>query len=433
MRGRDNLIDDLKMIGCIKYAKPGEMWTLKSGKKSNVYIDLRLLPQHPEIFDDIVEQLCKKMWPLDYEKPYVAGLPVGGIPLATLYSQKTNLPMVLIRKTPKQHGTGQMVEIDYSDWTKPKKLILLDDVLTSGSTVIDTLDMIKEHNIPFEVIAVLTIVNREETPTGFVPGTTIPLISLLNMSQIVKNRRSFADRIKGGNVETQIIFHTMIKKRSNLCFSADIPDGPLLLEMLEKIADQVAIVKIHFDIVKNLDYDALYDIVEKNNIILMSDAKFCDIGGTIEKKLERHPKVFICTIHPFAGTGGILALSGKNIGSVLVAEMSNQDSLSKDETFNEWYGKRARQIALDMKNCGVCAFVCQSRSTCDAGDDYIYMTPGVHEDITGDSKGQRYRNCKQAIGEQKNDVVIVGSGIYKAENPVEAAEMYREAAWAALE
>jgi len=423
--------DELFRIGCVKRAQPGEFWTLKSGETSDIYIDLRILPQYPKLMSTIAGLLPRVS---SEEDGYVAGLPIGGIPLATLYAQRTRSALLLIRKVPKKHGTSKMVEVDYSSWTAPRELILVDDVLTTGSTVLETIEMLKSQQIPLKVTAVVCVVNRSNPLQTTVPGTDVPIHSLLTLEELFARRRTFADRLEAvPHAVARRLFRTMIDKKTNLCLSADVDSEEKLLELLTATSPYIAMIKVHFDAIEPnaSGFRDFMEAAEAQNVVVMSDRKYADIGSTIRKKLERwekHPAC--CTVHTFSGPGAVEALHSYGIGAVLVAEMSNQGSLTEDEFFSSYYAAKTAALAKSMSN--VMGLVCQSRASCEAGDQFIYMTPGVHEANKSDGADQRYRTCHEAIAIQNNDMVIVGRGIYDDVDPVAAAIRYRDAAWAAL-
>ena len=74
-------------------------------------------------------------------------------------------------------------------------------------------------------------------------------------------------------------------------------------------------------------------------------------------------------------------------------------------------------------------FVCQRRMTADQG--FLHLTPGIKMETGGDGLGQQFNTPRHAIAVQGSDIVQVGRGIASAPDPLAAAKIYREAAWAA--
>ncbi len=103
---------------------------LRSGQTSHEYFDKYRFESRPEILAQIAEHMSSLIPP---GTEVLAGLEMGGIPIATALSLKTGLPCVFVRKQAKEYGTCQFAEgIDI----KGKQLCLIEDVITTGGQVI---------------------------------------------------------------------------------------------------------------------------------------------------------------------------------------------------------------------------------------------------------------------------------------------------------
>ena len=73
----------------------------------------------------------------------------------------------------------------------------------------------------------------------------------------------------------------------------------------------------------------------------------------------------------------------------------------------------------------VLGFICQQQ----VSPKFLSITPGVHLDVSGGKLGQQYRTPEEALVRDRCDIIIVGSGIYEAKDPAEAAKKYHEKSW----
>ena len=125
---------------------------LRSGKESTEYFDKYRLESDPQILKQIALHF-KTILPKD--TPILAGLELGGVPLATALSLETGMPVCFVRKEAKTYGTCQLAEgVDI----KGKKLCLVEDVITSGGQVIESANDLRKLGAVVE--QVICVINR---------------------------------------------------------------------------------------------------------------------------------------------------------------------------------------------------------------------------------------------------------------------------------
>jgi uridine monophosphate synthetase len=62
-------------------------------------------------------------------------------------------------------------------------------------------------------------------------------------------------------------------------------------------------------------------------------------------------------------------------------------------------------------------------------EELLLFTPGVNLADSGDGKGQQYNTPEHVFKMLHSDFIIVGRGIYKAEDPETAAITYKNEGW----
>jgi orotate phosphoribosyltransferase len=106
-------------------------FTLRSGVVSNEYFDKYMFESDPVLLRDVASA-CVPLVPADTQ--VLAGLELGGIPLATMLSQLTGLPTLFVRKAAKTYGTCRLAE---GGEIAGKRLCIVEDVVTSGGAILD--------------------------------------------------------------------------------------------------------------------------------------------------------------------------------------------------------------------------------------------------------------------------------------------------------
>ena len=170
---KEELIQLLKECGAIQFGR----FVLTSGAVSDYYIDIKKASTSPEILGKIAEAMA------EYTEGYnlLAGMELGAVPLVVALSLETNIPYVIIRKEKREHGTGKQIE---GDEVKNKRVLVIEDVTTSGGSVIKSINAIRKNQ--GRVDEVLVIVDREGGAEEKLQNLDVNFIPLLSVSDIIK-------------------------------------------------------------------------------------------------------------------------------------------------------------------------------------------------------------------------------------------------------
>ena len=123
---------------------------LRSGLRSQEYFDKYLMEASPELLASVIEYLIPLV-PKNTE--LLAALEMGGLPLGTALSLKTNLPVRFVRKKAKEYGTMKICE---GGPIKNQRICLIEDVITTGGQVITSAkELRKEGAIVSDVLCVI--------------------------------------------------------------------------------------------------------------------------------------------------------------------------------------------------------------------------------------------------------------------------------------
>ncbi|AYK14121.1 MAG: orotate phosphoribosyltransferase [Methanosarcina flavescens] len=172
---KQELIAALKACGAVRYGD----FTLASGKKSKYYIDIKKASTDPKTLKLIAQQAAFRIKQMDVN--IVAGVELGGVPLATAVSLETELPLLIVRKAVKGYGTKSRFVGDI----KPEnRLVMLEDVTTSGGSARDAIDVIRETGA--SVKYVISVVDREEGAKENLNKAGTELIPLVSASDLLK-------------------------------------------------------------------------------------------------------------------------------------------------------------------------------------------------------------------------------------------------------
>lgn len=177
----------LRALLSVRTFKRGE-FTLSSGKRSRIYFDMKATMMHPE-----GAALCAKLLLAElgsFDADYIGGLEMGAVPLlgtiaAYSFDKGQPLPAIFVRKKPKEHGTALMIEgLDDQggESLAGKRVVLVDDVATSGGSIIKAVDRIVAAG--GQVSDAIVILDREEGAAACLTAAGVRLHSLYTASDL---------------------------------------------------------------------------------------------------------------------------------------------------------------------------------------------------------------------------------------------------------
>jgi len=140
------LADELLKAGCIKFGE----FTLKSGLKSPIYIDLRQIITHPRLLQEIGAAYLPVLRQLKFDR--IAGLPYAAIPIATAISLQGDYPMIYPRKEAKAYGTKAEIEGEYQ---AGETAVIIDDLATTGGSKFEAIDKLAQAGLKVKDVVVL--------------------------------------------------------------------------------------------------------------------------------------------------------------------------------------------------------------------------------------------------------------------------------------
>jgi orotate phosphoribosyltransferase len=153
-------------------------FTLRSGAKSNEYFDKYLFEADPALLKDIAAALAPLV-PAGIDA--LAGLEMGGIPIATMLSQLTGLPVLFVRKKAKDYGTCKIAE---GGVVKGRKLLIVEDVVTKGGAIIDAAKALREEGA--ELAKAICVIDRESGGAASLAEIGLDLKPLFTMTELKK-------------------------------------------------------------------------------------------------------------------------------------------------------------------------------------------------------------------------------------------------------
>lgn len=444
MNTKNLFLKSLVDIDCVKFGQ----FTLKSGQQSPVYIDLRNIISYPALLTNLA-LLFKEEISLSAQR--ICGVPYAALPIATMISAQTGLPMLIKRKEAKGYGTKKMLEGIY---LPGDKVVLMEDVITSGQSLIETIKILEEEGLIIEQI--LIVMDREQggikkiTDLGYQVKALFSVSSLIDLllseNKIDVETYNAVKEFLHNNLSTgfinkqskrnfpqthqhpiaQRLLNIANTKNSNLIASVDLTSTREIIDFLTIIGKDICAAKLHVDIITDFSATFIKEIKalsEKLDFLIIEDRKFADIGNT--QLLQLSQGIYsiaswadIVTIHLIAGEASLKAIQDWDADNkpalIPIIEMSSKGALTDID-----YIEKCKKFLFNYTN--VIGAVCQQAAL---KSGFLKFTPGISISAKEDNKGQHYNSPTHAIENLQSDFLIIGRGLYLSDNPKKEIEHY---------
>ena len=184
------LADGLLDAGCIKFGE----FTLKSGLKSPIYIDLRRIITNPKLLEQVGAAYLPLLEKLEFDR--IAGLPYAAIPIATAISLAGNYPMIYPRKEVKDYGTKAQIEGEYHEG---ETIVVIDDLATTGGSKFEAIEKLTGAGLVVKDVVVL--VDRESGAKESLAEAGYAMHAVLIISEML-NHWEETGRVEKDKIET---------------------------------------------------------------------------------------------------------------------------------------------------------------------------------------------------------------------------------------
>ncbi|MBL7159405.1 orotate phosphoribosyltransferase [Candidatus Microgenomates bacterium] len=172
---KEELTLKLFKAGCVKFGE----FTLKSGMKSPIYIDLRILVSYPEVLKSVGEAFASVLENLEFDR--IAAVPYAALPLAAVVSFLMKKPWIYTRKEAKDHGIQRPIEGLYNEG---EVVVVIDDLITTGASKLEVIRPIEAKGLKVKDVVVL--VDREQGGGDQLAKKGYKLHSVIDFSQMLR-------------------------------------------------------------------------------------------------------------------------------------------------------------------------------------------------------------------------------------------------------
>lgn len=159
---------------CVRFGR----FTLKSGKQSSIYMDLRRLASNPGALKTVAESFLPLLRQLDFDR--MAAIPYGALPIGVAISLAGNWPLIYPRQEVKAYGTRSVVEGVY---LPGERVVVIDDLVTTGESKFEAIEKLTSSGLLVRDIVVL--IDRQQGAAGVMAEAGYRLNAVVTLSELL--------------------------------------------------------------------------------------------------------------------------------------------------------------------------------------------------------------------------------------------------------
>lgn len=138
--------------------------TFKSGIKSPVYVDNRIVPFYPDRWQVIIDSFKQTIADANLQFNVIAGIETSGIPHSAALAYDLKIPSIYVRKANKEHGQQNRIE---GGRIEGQHVLLVEDMVTTGGSSLDGVKALREEGATVTDCLAITTYGLHEATDAF--------------------------------------------------------------------------------------------------------------------------------------------------------------------------------------------------------------------------------------------------------------------------
>jgi orotate phosphoribosyltransferase len=160
-------------------------FVLRSGRRSRYYLDKYRFETRPDILRALGKRIAGEVAAHAPDATRLAAPELGAVALAAAASLESGLPFVIVRKEPKEYGTGNRLEGPYDEG---ECLCLVEDVVTSGGALLDSIEALRAAGLAVQTA--VCVVDREEGGADALARRAVRLRPIFRAGELLEEAKS---------------------------------------------------------------------------------------------------------------------------------------------------------------------------------------------------------------------------------------------------